>query len=77
MDDGGVDGDGEMRDKRDALDVRRSYKSHFPFCSPCLTMTTLRLCGKLIVQFTNLSKIGCSNAFPDFPFRNLAEGTEM
>jgi hypothetical protein len=37
------------------------------FCSPCLTVTTLRLYGKLIVQYMNLSKIGCSNAFRNSP----------
>jgi hypothetical protein len=37
------------------------------FCSPCLTVTTLRLYGKLIVQYMNLSKIGCSNTFRNSP----------
>jgi len=37
------------------------------FCSPCLTVTTLRLYGKLTVQYMNLSKIGCSNTFRNSP----------
>jgi hypothetical protein len=43
-------------------------QSALPFCSPCLTVTTLRLYGKLIVQYMNLSKIGCSNVFRNSPF---------
>lgn len=31
-------------------------------CSSCLTVTILQLYGKLIAQYMNLSKIGCSKA---------------
>ena len=38
------------------------------FCSSCLTATTLQLYGKLIAQYTNLLKIGCSKTFLDSRF---------
>lgn len=34
-------------------------------CSPCRTVTTLRLYGKSIAQYMNLSRIGCSKSFSD------------
>ena len=55
--------------ERDALVLRRSYKSCSPSPHPsCLTVTILQLYGKLIAQYMNLSKIGCSKAFLDSPF---------
>ena len=61
-------GECERTVERDASWGGVTNRAFLLLCSSCLTVTILQLYGKLIAQYMNLLKIGCSKAFLDSPF---------
>jgi len=64
---GGGAGGCERTIERDAL-VWGGVINRVFLCSSCLTVTIPQLYGKLIAQYMNSSKIGCSKTFLDSRF---------